>query len=294
VTCPAEGTAPPTAAGLHVLLPDAKEALEAASLHWSAGRLERALMLAQEASVMYQQATGGVLHSAVARCMDLISVILFQAQEHELAADNAARSLSIAVQLGGFDCHEAVAAHSTLSHLLISSGNLGAGIRHMRTGLYLTELMAGPRFPELSNIYHKMGSIYHEVGLVVEALRFYREAQARVPCDRMMESMISKSTGLVLASMGQFKAALESEKRAYAIYSFMLGEAHELTKNSANSLKHFMKLAVEQGTRNAIEEKKRKEEDAANTKAQEMIADVVAEEDAKKKKKKKKANKKKK
>jgi len=278
---------------LHVLLPDAKTAFDAAHTYWTSRNLPKALDCAQEAASLYQRVLDTPLHVNVARCLDLTAVVLFQAQEPELAAANAARALAVSVQLGGFDCNEAVTAHTTLAHILISSGALRAGIQHLRAALYLMEILSGPRFTDLSNIYHKLGTLYHEVGNGVQALRFYQEASRNICCDRMVESMIAKSAAMVLAALGQYKAALENEKIAYAIYRGMLGDEHELTLNSANSLKQFMKLAVEQGTRLITEERKRKEEEAAIAIATKMERDEAENDEDKKKKKKKKKSKKK-
>jgi len=277
---------------LHILLPDAKAAFESAHVHWTARALPQALDLAQEAASLYQRVIDTPLHASVARCLDLTAVVLFQAKEPELAAANAARALAVAVQLGGFDCSEAVTAHTTLSHILISSGGLAGGVKHLRAAIYLMELMAGPHHAELSNIYHKLGSMYYEIGSGINALRFYQEASNRKTCDRMLEGMISKSTALVLAALGEFKAAYESEKVAYGIYRLILGEEHDLTRNSANTLKQFMKLAVDKGTQLVAEDKKRREKQAADAIASQLEADEALEEEKKKKKKKPKKKKK--
>eukprot|EP00560_Eucampia_antarctica_P006083 CAMPEP_0197824454 /NCGR_PEP_ID=MMETSP1437-20131217/1689_1 /TAXON_ID=49252 ORGANISM="Eucampia antarctica, Strain CCMP1452" /NCGR_SAMPLE_ID=MMETSP1437 /ASSEMBLY_ACC=CAM_ASM_001096 /LENGTH=1549 /DNA_ID=CAMNT_0043424079 /DNA_START=140 /DNA_END=4789 /DNA_ORIENTATION=+ len=276
---------------LHVLLPDAKATFEAAHLHFNVGSLPQALEYVQEAANLYQRVVDTPLHTNVSRCLDLTAVVLFQANEMELAATNAARALAVAVQLGGFDCTEAVTAHSTMSHIHITSGNLTEGINHLRASIYLQELLAGKNSPELSNLYHKIGTLYHEFGGLINALRFYQEAANKRNYDRMAESMILKSMALLLANLGHFKAALDTEKRAHNVYRLTLGEDHELTKNSANTLKHFMKLAVEQGSRQVEEERKRQDELAADAIADEIVADEAAEDSKKKKKKKSKKKK---
>jgi hypothetical protein len=51
-----------------------------------------------------------------------------------------------------------------------------------------------------------------------------------------MEGMLANSMAVVLGSLGQYKAAVESEKRAYQFYAGLLGEEHELTKQCSTSL----------------------------------------------------------
>lgn len=285
---------------LHILLPDAKGILESAHLHYQAGALPLALDLAQEAANLYQRAVDSPMHASILRCLDLSTAILFEAGENQLAANNASRSLALSVQLGGFDCAEAVACHSTMSHILVRSGKVAGGVKHIRAALYLMEIMAGPRFLELSNMYHKLGTIYHSNRNPATALRCYKEASCRHSSDRLMEGMIAKSSSLVLGILGQFKAAVELEKRAYQLYSVLLGEDHELTKNSHRTLENLTRLAVEQGSQQVAENKKRQEEEAAKViiqreeEAANAIANQIEEEEEEEEKKKKKIKKKKK
>lgn len=278
-------------ASLHVLLPDAKNLFDTAHAAWNQKALPQALDLFQEASSLFQRVVDTPLHTTVAKCLEMSAAILFHAGETEAAAANAARSLAVAVQLGGFDSADALNAHSTLSHILLSSNAAGPGIKHLRASLYLTELMAGPNNTDLATSYHKLGTMYHEVGSPINALRFYQEAATRESADRLISGMVVKSTALVLANIGQFKSALEMEKRAYNLYRSTLGEGHDLTKNSSNTLAQFTKIAVEQGTRKAKEEQKQKEEQAANAMANEVVADEAAAAKKRQKKKKKKPKK---
>lgn len=277
---------------LHILLPDAKSMFDTAYAAWNQKALPQALDLFQESSNMYQRVVDTPLHSSIAKCLRMSAVILFQAGETDIAAANAARSLAIAVQLGGFDHPEAVNCHSTLAHILLNSNETGEGIKHLRAATYLTELMAGRNHTDLGSNYHKLGTMYHELGSPVDGLRFYQEASSRENADRIVSGMIAKSTALALANVGHFKIALDSEKRAYNMYRSTLGENHELTKSSAQNMSHFTKIAVEQGTRIAKEEKKRKEEQSANAMANEIVADELAAQAAKASKKKKNKSKK--
>mmetsp|Transcript_4988 Transcript_4988/g.10540 ORF Transcript_4988/g.10540 Transcript_4988/m.10540 type:complete len:1600 (+) Transcript_4988:272-5071(+) len=276
---------------LHVLLPDAKNLFDTAHAAWNQKALPQALDLFQEASSLFQRVVDTPLHATVAKCLEMSAAILFHAGEAEAAAANAARSLAVAVQLGGFDSADALNAHSTLSHILLSSNAAGPGIKHLRASLYLTELLAGPHNTDLATSYHKLGTMYHEVGSPINALRFYQEATARESADRLVSGMVAKSTALVLANIGQFKGALEMEKRAYNLYRSTLGEGHDLTKNSSNTLAQFTKIAVEQGTRKAKEEQKQKEEEAANAMANEVVAGEAAAAKKRQKKKKRKPKK---
>lgn len=240
---PCEGFVPcasgAAAAGssLHILLPDAKNAFESAKVHLHARALPQALDLVQEATSLYQRVVDSPLHIRISRCLDLTAVILFQAQEMELAAINAERALAVSIQIGGFDCAEVIPALSLSTHILLNSGNIASGVKHIRASMYLMEVLGGPRYVELSNLYQRLGTIYHEIGSFINALRFYQEALSRKNQDRITEGMLSRTSANILAILSQFKAAFETEKRSYHTFLITLGEEHELTKNSASTLK---------------------------------------------------------
>jgi len=285
---------------LHVLLPEAKNAFDAAQGCLSQKQFVSALDLIQEATNLYQRVVESPFHNRVYRCLELTSVILFQAHEYDLAIINANKAVAVAIQIGGFDSKEVLSSRSTLAHILLNTGNIASAVKQQRATMYLMEVMAGPRFVELSNSYHKLGTIYHEVGSLINSLRFYQEAFARNNPDRVIEGLLSKHSASILATLGQFKAAFETERRTYQTFRLALGEDHEFTKSSQDSMKQFMKMSIDQH-KQADEEKKkhdevirkRLEERAAEELGNQMVADEVAAEE-KKKKKKKRSNKKKK
>ena len=222
---------------LHILLPEAKAAFDAAQVHLNEKRLQSALDLIQEATSLYQRVIESPFHNRVFRCLELTSIILFQAQELDLALANASKALAVAIQIGGFDSKEVLSSRTTLSHILLNVGSIASAVKQQRAAMYLMELMAGPRYVELSNSYHKLGTIYHEVGSLIHALRFYQEAFARNNPDRVIEGMLSKHSASILANLGQFKPAFETERRTYEMFRLSLGEEHDLTKNSMVALK---------------------------------------------------------
>merc|ERR1712151_79715 len=263
---------------LHIMLPDAAATQQAAQLHYKSKSLSKALDAAQDAASLYQRVIDTALHVNIAHCLDLSAIILFAAQELDLAAGNAARSLALYVQLFGPDCMEVVTCHTTLAHILLTSSSsatstsssgdtISFGIQHLRNALYLMQIMGGPNYIDISSLYHKLGTMYHEVGSGLQALRFYEEALTRhgVIYDKMLESMITKSIAMCCSALGQYKSAFEYEKRAYTIYSSMFGDKHELTISSNNSLQQFMRLAVDQGSKLLAEQKANKLKQDENT-----------------------------
>ena len=112
--------------------------------------------------------------------------------------------------------------------------------------------------------------------------------------ERLLEGMISKSSALVLVSMGDFKGAFEQEKLAFDTFSTLLGPEHTLTKQSDLSLRQFLGAATKQGRGMVNHLEMRQKEEAANAIASEIEAEeaAAAEERGKKKNQKKKKGKK--
>ena len=80
---------------LHILLPDAKAAFDAAHYSYSARALQQAMDLAQESASLYQRVVDSPMHLHVARCLDLMAAVLFDANQPAMAAANAERALAL-------------------------------------------------------------------------------------------------------------------------------------------------------------------------------------------------------
>ena len=273
---------------LHISLPDARATLEQAHLYHNKRLLSRALDLAQEAAGLYQRVSETPAHPGVVRCIDLIASILYDAGEPALAAQNASRALGFQTQISGFDSPDTINLHFVMFQFFLAAGEAAKAIKHIKAAIYLMELIGGKNHLELSNAYHKAGTVYHGINDLKTALRFYQEAISRDSCDRLLEAMISKSSALVLAGVGDFKQAVENEKRAFQLFSVLLGKDHTLTKQSDQALNNFMRVAVEHGSRMVDDLKKKREEEAAEAIAFEIEAEEAAEEVRRKKKNQKK------
>lgn len=156
----------------------------------------------------------------------------------------------------------------------------------MKAAIYLMKLIGGENHLELSNAYHKVGTLYHGMNNLATARQFYQEATKRDSCDRLLEAMVYKSSALVLAGVGDFKAAVVNEKRAFHLFSVLLGVNHSLAKQSDHALNNFMRAAVEQGNRVINKQKTLQQEEAAQAISSEIEAEEEKEKMRQKKKKK--------
>jgi len=265
---------------------------EAGHTHMNNANLPLALDYAQEAAAIFQRVVETPLHSQILRCTKLVSVAHYHRQEYDLAVAAAGRSLAVAVQLGGFDCTEALTAHANASNILVGSGNVKEGLKHLRAMQFLMELMAGPNYTGLFGTYYKMGVHYHEVGRIEDALRFYTEAAGRRNDDVMMDCVLARSSAVALASLGRFKEACECENKSYRTYASFLGKDHDAAKASRVALEQFTRLALNKGMEEAVMQEKLLKECDADAVAEQIKADEEADANRKKKKKNKKKKKK--
>ena len=78
--------------------------------------------------------------------------------------------------------------------------------------------------------------MYYEAGKLEDALHLYEVAAKRRNEDRMYDCLIARNSAGVLAQLRQFKPAFDYEKKAYQLYVTFLGEEHDATKASSNTL----------------------------------------------------------
>lgn len=261
---------------LHVLLSDAKTMYEVGHANLNSGNFAVALDCAREASAMYQRVLDTPVHPGVAKCLKVTAVAHYHRDEHGPALAAAARYLAVSVSLDGFDSADVLNAHMTIADILLGTGRVPDGVRHLRAAQFLMELMAGSNYAGISGTYYRMGSHYYEAGRFDDALRLYELASSRRSEDRMFDCLIARNSAGVLAHLGRFKRAFDYEKKAYQLYVTFLGEEHDATKACSSTLIQLMKLAVEQEKRSKIQEKERVEVTAADAVADQIRADEEA------------------
>ena len=138
--------------------------------------------------------------------------------------------------LGGFDSAEVLAARSTTADILLGTGRIPEGLKHLRASQFLMEFLAGKNHSGISSTYYRMGSHYHDAGRPEDALRLYGVAATRRSEDRLFDCLIARNSAGVLARLGQFKPAFDYKKKAYQLYATFLGEEHDATKSCSNTL----------------------------------------------------------
>ena len=234
VPCSFEGGA--GSSSLHVLLPDAKTLYEHGHANLGKGNIAVTLECSQEASAMYQRVLDSPVHPQIAKCLKLTAVAYYHREEPELAIAAATSYLAVSISLTGFDSFEVLNAHMTLADILLGTGRVPEGVKHLRVAQFLMEFLAGKNYSGTSTTYYRMGTHYYDAGRLEDALRFYRVAATRQSEDQMCECLIARNSAGVLARLGKFKLAFEQEKKAHQLYTTFLGEDHDATKACSNTM----------------------------------------------------------
>ena len=271
---------------LHVLLNDVRMIYDAAHSRLSQGTdLQIAVEFLNEASVLSQRVLDTTLHPQVYKYHKLIATAYANSKNLDLALATAEKNLTMAVSLYGFDSQQTYNAHVAIAEVYFSLGRIADGIRHYRAVQFLGEALSGPNHL-LSPIYFNIGRKYVDVGRNEDALRFYEVAAKKTNHDRIIDAIISRQCAMVLARLERYKEAFDCEKKTFQVYSLIYGEDDKTAKESANLMKQFMSLAVQQGKM-----QQKKDKDSAKSSAADAVAsELLAAEDASTPKKSKKAN----
>lgn len=242
---------------LHVALHEARAVLERAHIQFNAGAYGKALELAQDASSLYARVADHHIHPGVVESTELLAKVMFEAGNPELAAVNQGKMIAMNVQNDGIDSHTMITSHITMFQMLFNAREMELAVKHMRAAAYLLELLAGSRHCEIYSAYHKIGTIYafpdYDDKYLRTALCYYNEARKRGSSDRLLDGCMAKTTAKILEQLGQFKEAIDDEKKAFAILQLFLGKDHQMTIESDQNLKRQTKLAVETANKELAE-----------------------------------------
>jgi len=280
---------------LQVSLQDARVALENAHVQTSGRALNQGLELAQEALNLYQRVTESPVHPGVVESIELMATIFLEAGDLPNAIAHGEKALHLAIQTGGFDTANIVNAHLSLFQMKFAARDLESAVKHLRAVIYLLEVMTGPDHVDIASSYHKLATAYSHADYhgrySSTALHLYEESSKRDSCDRLMHGITQKHITKTLASMGRYKEALESEKKALQKLSMFVSKDHQWTKESLEEMGQYAKLAEQKGNRVVETEKMRDAEAKAAAAAAALLASEEDKSKSKNKGKKKKGKK---
>lgn len=207
------------------------------------GDLTGAFELSQDASRLLHQITGP-LHKETVMSTNLITQILLEARNNSLALTMAFKSLSISVQLAGLDSQDAAQHHGQVASLLCDLGYPFKALQHFLAMRYLIELMAGPRHPELVNVYLRLVSIYEQQREYVTA-QVLLSAAKDLCVDVAKQCMISTTVAEIYDKMGELSNAVTEQRAVLRTMVQLFGPKDEKSIEAKSKVeKYLRKLTV--------------------------------------------------
>lgn len=190
----------------------------------------------------------GAMHPEVAACLRLMARLNYILGDYGEALSYQQRAVLMSERVQGLDHPNTITEYSHLALYCFANNQVSSSLRLMYRTRYLALLCHGEEHPEVALIDSNIGLILHAVEEYELSLRFLEHAlQLNQKFHRKLSLKVAMSYHLVARThscRGDFRAALQTEKEAYAIYKQMLGEEHDRTKESSDCLKHLTQQAV--------------------------------------------------
>ena len=210
-----------------------------------------------------------------------------EADEPQLALDNALRALGLSVQLYGFDSAQALTLHISLTQIYLSKKDVENAVKHLKASAFLSELLGGSNQIELFTSLYRLANLYAADKENMErqqiAYKIFKKLLKMDNQDRMVQAVSAYHYSMNLSALKQYKESLEQLKFASRFFRLFAGEDSQLYKDSAGFLQQLEKTAAEHGNKQV--EQFHLAEEAA--KAEAIARDLILEEERAQKKNKK-------
>ncbi|XP_067651170.1 clustered mitochondria protein homolog [Haliotis asinina] len=190
----------------------------------------------------------GAMHPEIAACLRLLARLNYIMGEYGEALSFQQRAVLMSERVLGIDHPNTITEYAHLALYCFANNQVSSSLKLMYRARYLALLCFGEEHPEVALIDSNIGLILHAVEEYELSLRFLEQAlQLNTKYFGVKSLKVAMSYHLVARThscRGDFRAALLSEKEAFAIYRQTLGEDHERTKESSECLKHLTQQAV--------------------------------------------------
>ena len=225
----------------------AEEALEAGRLSMMQNQKELGQELLLESLQLHEQIYG-ILHPEVARMYHQMSMLYYQLEEKNFAADLARKAVIISERTLGIDSNETILSYLNLGLFEHAIGNTNVALLYMRHALELWKVLFGPRHPDsittINNAAVMLQTLkhYHESRLWFEAsLAICIEQSGR---ESVNTATLEFQLAQALALDQDPKLAVNHMRESYSIFLAKLGPDDPNTKESEGWLERLTQNAV--------------------------------------------------
>lgn len=226
---------------------DAAAVFEAAQGRLQAGLLGEAHELMVEALNLFHSVYGP-LHADIATCYRAIARLHYLAEDSVQAVSFQRKAVVVCERIFGVDHPDTIIAYVHLALYCHNAGLASVALKLMYRARYLALVVFGEGHPDMATFDSNIGLILHgqrEFKISEMFLEKALDVQLKYHGSESVHTAMSfHLVARAKACISDYRAALNAEKTAFAIYSSKFGEADSRTRESSEYLKHCTQQAV--------------------------------------------------
>lgn len=226
---------------------DAAAVFEAAQGRLQAGLLGEAHELMVEALNLFHSVYGP-LHADIATCYRAIARLHYLAEDSVQAVSFQRKAVVVCERIFGVDHPDTIIAYVHLALYCHNAGLASVALKLMYRARYLALVVFGEGHPDMATFDSNIGLILHgqrEFKISEMFLEKALDVQLKYHGSESVHTAMSfHLVARAKACISDYRAALNAEKTAFAIYSSKFGESDSRTRESSEYLKHCTQQAV--------------------------------------------------
>lgn len=226
---------------------DAAAVFEAAQGRLQAGLLGEAHELMVEALNLFHSVYGP-LHADIATCYRAIARLHYLAEDSVQAVGFQRKAVVVCERIFGVDHPDTIIAYVHLALYCHNAGLASVALKLMYRARYLALVVFGEGHPDMATFDSNIGLILHgqrEFKISEMFLEKALDVQLKYHGSESVHTAMSfHLVARAKACISDYRAALNAEKTAFAIYSSKFGESDSRTRESSEYLKHCTQQAV--------------------------------------------------
>lgn len=190
----------------------------------------------------------GALHPEITQCLRMLARLNYIMGDFVEAMACQQKAVLMSEKVNGIDHSITITEYTHLALYCFANQQVTVALKMLYRARYLLLLNSSENHPDMALIDSNIGLILHSVGEYEMSIQFLKSALNLNIFYYGNDSLkVAVSYDLVARSqscLGDFRSALHNEKETYSIYKQQLGEKHEKSIESSESLRHLTQQAV--------------------------------------------------
>ncbi|THD18938.1 Clustered mitochondria protein [Fasciola hepatica] len=244
----------PVVKHLHPHATDAYHYFTTGQARISSGHLQEGFELINE-SLTLLTGVYGPLHPDIGACNRLLARLSYVMGEHQAALLFQHRATMISERVHGVDNPNTTTEYIHFALYCFACGHISIALQLLYRARYIALLCHGEAHPEMTQIDTNIGLMLQLVGELDLALTFLQNALTLTRSfygeNNLKEAFTCHLISRAYTYQGDFRSALDYEKRRFSIYKERLGPDSDYTRDSDECLRHLTQQAVTRARRMA-------------------------------------------